>query len=206
MRNPESGIRNRIDSAFRSPICALFPLLLATGCAHLTEHQILEKYFAASRVRDAVVLRTIATVAFEPRRDGAVRRLRIISVGADGRRRVTLPAGVPLPAGPHHGAPDIDRLEQDAGIRRGDVASGPPLSGDARLAALSIYDPRYDYDLAGGRAEITERDVTISAYLLPLEGEMRWEMLRVRLEKADVTLASSQQVRGKWIVTRVRRL
>jgi hypothetical protein len=181
--------------------------LLVTGCSNLAEHQTLDKYFAASRLRDAVVLRTIATVAFEPRRDGMVQRLRVVSVGQDQRRPIAVPAGTPLPAGPYPGAPDIDRLDRDAGISTPDVASGfgrtIPVAADIRMAAVSAYDPRYDRDLAGARGEITARDVTISAFLLPPQGEMRWETMIVRIARADVILSKGERVRGRWIVTGV---
>jgi len=190
------------DSVVRIANAALLPLLLA-ACSNLAEHQILEKYFAVSRIRDAIVLRTIATVAFEPRRDGTVQRLRVVSVSRDERRPIEGPSGVSLPAGPHPGVPDIDRLERDAGITTGDVLPGFSLASDLRTAALSVYDPRYDRDVAGARGELTSRDVTISAFLLPVEGDMRWETFVVRIEKADMTLATGARVVGRWIVTRV---
>ena len=70
------------------------------------EQPLLERFFDASRLRDKTALHLFATVIFEPREDGIVRRFSIVNISPermhDGvvTKEVTLRAPVVTPKGP----------------------------------------------------------------------------------------------------------
>ncbi len=64
------------------------------------EHQVLTRFFDASRVRDTTVLAGIASVMFEPRRDGVVQEFEVVDAGPDeSPKQVTIRAQVRAPDG-----------------------------------------------------------------------------------------------------------
>lgn len=71
-------------------------LLLAAACGVLTpEEQLLQRFFEASRLYDAVAARKVATVVFHPITDGIVQDFAITKVDGDGSSRtVTVAAQV----------------------------------------------------------------------------------------------------------------
>ena len=58
--------------------------LTALGCGHDAERALLDRFFAASRLRDFTALRTVSTVVFEPAADGIVTSYEITGVEARG--------------------------------------------------------------------------------------------------------------------------
>ena len=79
--------------------------LIAVACAGLSgclqagaDHQLIDRFFAASRLRDRTALARLATVIFEPHTDGIVDEFTIVSDTASGpdRREVTIRARVRL--------------------------------------------------------------------------------------------------------------
>ena len=78
----------------------------ALGCAGDTERALLNQFFAASRLRDLTALNKIATVVFEPARDGIVTTFEIVQMkavpgpdGAPESEAVSISAPVRLPDG-----------------------------------------------------------------------------------------------------------
>lgn len=57
--------------------------LAALGCGGRPEESLLSSYFRASRVRDRMTLANIATVAFDPNKDGQVEEFDIAAVGPE---------------------------------------------------------------------------------------------------------------------------
>lgn len=69
------------------PVSALLALaFLAVDCGGGAEQAILQGYFQASRLRDRMTLGNIATVSFDPNREGQVDRFQILSVGPEDTR------------------------------------------------------------------------------------------------------------------------
>lgn len=63
-------------------IAAVTVIVIASGCSGGgDEQQIINKYFAASRLRDQTTLANIATVSFRPSEDGVVQGFSIASIG-----------------------------------------------------------------------------------------------------------------------------
>ncbi len=77
----------------------------AGACGHPAEHAALDRFFAASRLRDRTALQSMATVVFEPAQQGIVREFAITRVTSAGRigntarENVTVSAPVQLPDG-----------------------------------------------------------------------------------------------------------
>jgi len=76
---------------------------MLAGCGPLPpspEHQLLTDFFEASRLRDRTVLARMASVVFEPRRDGVVQEFKVVDDGADAPSKVvTVNARVRTPDG-----------------------------------------------------------------------------------------------------------
>jgi hypothetical protein len=77
----------------------------SVGCGVAQERSILDRFFAASRLRDTTVLATLGTVVFEPLQQGIVTDFDIVAIaprpGASVSRlkEVTVNAPVKLPDG-----------------------------------------------------------------------------------------------------------
>lgn len=71
------------------------------GCSHAREHALLDRFFAASRLRDLTALRTVSSVVFEPREQGTVLSFEIKAVEevSAGSRIVRVDANVRRPDG-----------------------------------------------------------------------------------------------------------
>ncbi len=88
-------------------IAALALCFGAAACApYGAERALVERFFAASRLRDRTALRQIATTIFEPREQGTVTDFTIVAVtdpetsgGGVVSKRVTVTAPVRLPDG-----------------------------------------------------------------------------------------------------------
>lgn len=89
----------------RGAAVALAVSLLGACVAHGREQVLLDRFFAASRLRDRTALEQVATVIFEPREQGIVTTFTIIGVselapaGRTPARQVTVSAPVRLPDG-----------------------------------------------------------------------------------------------------------
>lgn len=69
------------------PVSALLVLaFLVVDCGGGAEQPILQGYFQASRLRDRMTLGNIATVSFDPSREGQVERFEILSVAPEDTR------------------------------------------------------------------------------------------------------------------------
>lgn len=80
----------------------LLPLAAAlTACAFQPERTLLDRFFAASRLRDLTALAPLATVVFEPREHGIVTSFEIVRVVSQGStlKTVIITAPVKLPTG-----------------------------------------------------------------------------------------------------------
>ena len=54
--------------------------LFVIGCSVHPEQPLLERFFAASRLRDRTALQALSTIIFEPREDGIVTNFKIAGV------------------------------------------------------------------------------------------------------------------------------
>jgi hypothetical protein len=70
------------SGAKRRRVAALLATVIGVSCAR-PEQSLLERFFAASRLRDTTALQGVATVVFEPRQDGIVRTFAISGVSAE---------------------------------------------------------------------------------------------------------------------------
>lgn len=69
------------------PVSSLLVVaLLAAACGGGPEQSILQGYFQAAKLRDRQTLGNIATVSFDPNRQGQVERFEILSVGPEDTR------------------------------------------------------------------------------------------------------------------------
>lgn len=68
--------------------------MTALGCGPNTERAVLTQFFSASRLRDLTALQKIATVVFEPARDGIITSFDIVQMTA-----VQGPNGLPVSEG-----------------------------------------------------------------------------------------------------------
>jgi hypothetical protein len=65
-------------------------LLPMAACSSPPEQQLIQKYFAASRMRDNATLQNFATVSFSPTTEGVVQKFEILSVGEETRKVLKL--------------------------------------------------------------------------------------------------------------------
>ncbi len=89
-----------------SALAVALVTLAASSCAHDAERALLNQFFAASRLRDLTALNKIASVVFEPARDGIVTTFEIVQMkavpgpdGAPESEAVSISAPVRLPDG-----------------------------------------------------------------------------------------------------------
>jgi hypothetical protein len=75
--------------------------ILASACSVPPERSILEQFFAAARLRDNTVLKTLASVTFEPLDQGIIVDFEIATVTVENEHRttVTITAPVKMPDG-----------------------------------------------------------------------------------------------------------
>ena len=87
---------HRLTAALAAVLSVLF-----MGCSVPPEQPILERFFAASRLRDTTALSTVATILFEPREQGTVLGFDLKTIDPDGldKKTVTVSALVRLPGG-----------------------------------------------------------------------------------------------------------
>ena len=76
-------------------------IILASACSAPPERSILEQFFAAARLRDNTVLKTLASVTFEPLDQGIIVDFEIATVTVENehRKTVTITAPVRMPDG-----------------------------------------------------------------------------------------------------------
>jgi hypothetical protein len=61
----------------------LTAVLISAGCSAPAEQQIIKKFFDANRMRDQSTVANMATVEFDPQRDGVVPRFEVVSVSEE---------------------------------------------------------------------------------------------------------------------------
>jgi hypothetical protein len=62
--------------------------LAGPGCGGAPEHQLVDQFFRSSRLADTMTLGNIATVSFDPKKDGAVEGFSIVSVTPEQTREL----------------------------------------------------------------------------------------------------------------------
>lgn len=156
-------------------VLAFVPLLaVATACGNAPEYLLLERFFAASRLRDRTALSRFATVVFEPHLNGTVSSFDIVHV-TDTR---ILPGGVP---GQAHSGQSTD---------------------PARIASISLADPQRPVDATRGTISLATRDVTLEADVRLPDGTTKAERIVITIQRAQVEGESPRQ--GAWVVTGLR--
>ncbi len=89
----------------RCTVAVLLTTLAGLGCSNIAEQAILNRFFAASRLRDNTALQQFSTVTFEPRSQGIITSFEITAVGPERHdgdlvtKEVTISAPVRLPSG-----------------------------------------------------------------------------------------------------------
>jgi hypothetical protein len=79
--------------------------LAVVSCSNVAEQPILDRFFAASRLRDNTALQQFSTVTFEPGSQGIIASFEITAVGPErhdgdlASKEVTISAPVRLPSG-----------------------------------------------------------------------------------------------------------
>ena len=89
-----------------SAVAVALVTLTALSCAHDAERALLDRFFAASRLRDLTALRKFATVVFEPATDGIITSFDILQItagpspeGMSSSKNILISAPVRLPDG-----------------------------------------------------------------------------------------------------------
>ena len=86
-------------------LAVLLSVSAVAGCSNVGEQGILNRFFAASRLRDTTALQEFSTVAFEPRSQGIITSFDITASSPERRngdlvtKEVTISAPVELPSG-----------------------------------------------------------------------------------------------------------
>ena len=84
----------------RPALIVLVATMALAGCSHASEQRLLTQFFAASRLRDLTALQRLATVVFEPARDGVITSFDITAVvSRQSGAEVSIVAPVRLPDG-----------------------------------------------------------------------------------------------------------
>ena len=89
----------------RNALTLVAVLLAVASCSNVAEQAILNRFFAASRLRDTTALQQFSTVTFEPRSQGIITRFDITASGPEQHngdlvtKEVTISAPVELPSG-----------------------------------------------------------------------------------------------------------
>ena len=101
-------------------------MLGVVSCSNVAEQAILDRFFAASRLRDTTALQQFSTVTFEPRSQGIVTRFDITASGREQHngdlvtKEVTISAPVELPSGQTSQRTFVVTMQR--GIPKGDKA------------------------------------------------------------------------------------
>ncbi len=155
--------------------CVLLLALFSWHCGSAPEHLLLERYFAASRLRDRTALARFAIVVFEPHVNGTVSTFDILAV---------------TPAPP--------TVVERAG------ASGAERTAEyGQIAAISLADPRHPMDTSAAHVTLAVREVTVRAEVRSPDGVTRTERMVVVVARARLDGATTRQ--GNWVVTGFRR-
>lgn len=170
-RSATDSMRARMPA--RLAFAALI-LLVAAACGGASEYLLIERFFAASRLRDRTALARFATVVFEPNLNGTVSAFEIVSVTPE---RAAAPSDT--------STPDVDSA---ADIRR--------------VAAISLADPLNPVDTRSADVSVSVREVTVQAHRRLPDGMSRTEGIVVALQRATITGESARQ--GNWVVTGFR--
>lgn len=80
-------MQRRRNTRYALAACALAVVM---GCSGGAEQKILDDFFRASRLRDNTTLGNFATVAFDPRTDGTVQKVEVVSVSEERARPIPL--------------------------------------------------------------------------------------------------------------------
>lgn len=125
------------------PVSALLVLAcLVVDCGGGAERPVLQGYFQASRLRDRMTLGNIATVSFDPNRDGQVEGFEILSVGPEDTRTLHIRENAKAlqdatSAGADHGkkmkAYQDDHMEAIDRVLKGERSKGKITAGDAEV-------------------------------------------------------------------------
>lgn len=157
---PAASHRHRTRLYRCAPILALF----GWCCTVAPEYLLLERYFAASRLRDRTALSRFATAVFEPHINGTVSTFEILAVTPE--------------------RPSAD----------GGTTGGLGGMADAqRIAAMSLADPLHPVDTTAANVALTLREVTVSAEVRSPDGITRTERIVVVVQRARVEGGEARQ-------------
>ena len=88
-----------------APLLVLLAALAVVSCSNLAEQAVLNRFFAASRLRDTTALQKFSTVLFEPLSQGIITSFDITASGPEQHngdlvtKELTISAPVKLPSG-----------------------------------------------------------------------------------------------------------
>lgn len=145
------------SSRRRTRLCRYAPILALLGwcCAVAPEYLLLERYFAASRLRDRTALARFATVVFEPHINGTVSTFEILAVTPERPSAISGMAG-----------------------------GGGGMAEAQRIAAMSLADPLHPADTTTANVALTLREVTVRAEVRSPDGITKTEQLVVVVQRA----------------------
>lgn len=122
---------------------SLLWVLLVVGCSSGGgEQQVIKKYFDSARLRDSLTLANIATVSFEPTRDGIVQSFEVTNVGAENRRGLKIR--------------DLAKEHDDARKAEAEFSKRKQVYQDANLDAIDrvLKAERANKKLSGRDADV----------------------------------------------------
>lgn len=154
------------------------------ACSHASERAILDRFFAASRLRDNTALDSISTVIFEPRTEGTVSSFDITAVTPERRAPMHVEA--------------LARARDD----RKDPDEAGTADSERRIVERSVSERENPVDLAKQGGDLGSEDVTVSAPVRLPDGRTERRILIVTMQRA--ILPADKPVTGRWIITRVR--
>ena len=148
--------------------------LAAVGCSGPPEEAVLERFFAAARLRDNTVLAGVATITFEPHLDGIVTVFDVTHVTAEKRT---------------------------AFARRTVSQKRDEAKALGLILQLSI-NTRPDVDITKYDGQLGSKDLTIEAPVKLPDGGVVQRTLIVTIQHA--VLKADPEIVGRWIVTGLR--
>jgi hypothetical protein len=86
--SPAGNTRPSAIAAMKTGLVVSLVAVSVLSCGQSTERVLLDRFFAASRLRDLTALRNFSTVVFEPASDGIITNYEITGIDARGAVKV----------------------------------------------------------------------------------------------------------------------